>query len=703
MPLIDPYENKTSNLVDPFESQIGVPNASPSINQPGFFSKVGTDLSNRASNIWNEVKNTNPLNIIPSNTFIPQMPIPAGQTLLRTAGQVAGGVNDVVGESMKYLYNLLPEDAKQWVNSQAEATKKGFAPMTKDIGTAIQPALDLYGKVKEAYPEQVGGMEKNVGALANIATVLPVVQGASKIYKIGKEAIVPIAEDIASEYLKYSPQQELSAVIAKGRDKGIKPTGKGSTVKASADYDQKFETGVKKIVENKNNIEIAGQKGVVPETLSETADALNQTKQQALEGFLGDQATATNAGVTVNLQPMVDDLVKTSNLPKGQGVYAAQYAKSQLPLYADEVVDINTGKTNWVAKEFTPQEIQSEVAQLGADRHGYYMNPNFQGLSNIGVDTMMRSRMANALNDAVESFMGPGHQELKDTWAALKTIEKSVVNRTDVASRQATSGFFDLTEPFTYYHLAKGLLTGNPAELASAIIQKGTKEYLKAQNNPNKYIKEMFQKADQIINGQSILRNTQIFAKSTPYTPPEGIDFNPNVLSMDIPYRANVTTPPTVEMPGGLNYRQIPITEKDWESLLNNRLGANIPQPQITQITDYPVKEVPVRPQVIPTAEGRFVPGIGNSPQIDIGIPSVQETINKPQVTNTYPKTEKGFVSEEAKLNSIKEKNLSYQLRIEKKRLEKYQELVGNKSAIVANRIKERIADIDNQLQYLSQ
>jgi hypothetical protein len=187
--------------------------------------------------------------------------------------------------------------------------------------------------------------------------------------------------------------------------------------------------------------------------------------------------------------------------------------------------------------------------------------------------------MADALNKTVEAFQGPGHQELKNTWAALKTIEKSVVHRTNVASRQATSGFFDLTEPFTYYHLAKGLLTGNPAELASAVVQKGATEYLKSQNNPNKYIKEMFQKADKIINGNSELRNTQLFAKSSPWSFPESSPWSP-------PYSEPTASP--WFPPGYFNRGET-----------NAQLGQDLKI---------------YRPEKTLTSEGRFIPGIGKPP-----------------------------------------------------------------------------------------
>ena len=83
--------------------------------------------------------------------------------LFRTAGQAAGGVNDLIGAGLSAAYRgLVPEDAQRFIGDTVRQEMQPFAP-------AITAAGNLYEQAKQSYPEDMGTLE----AGANIGSLLP--------------------------------------------------------------------------------------------------------------------------------------------------------------------------------------------------------------------------------------------------------------------------------------------------------------------------------------------------------------------------------------------------------------------------------------------------------------------------------------------------------------------------------------------------
>lgn len=124
--------------------------------QPGFFSRLGSDLSNRNQMVQGAVDQYQSGNLS------------SPETLLQGTGKgVFGAANDVVGESVKSAINYTPDFIKQPIANAANSlAKTGFGQGV--IGLAKQGG-DLYSQFAQNHPRIAGDAE----AVGNIVTGLP--------------------------------------------------------------------------------------------------------------------------------------------------------------------------------------------------------------------------------------------------------------------------------------------------------------------------------------------------------------------------------------------------------------------------------------------------------------------------------------------------------------------------------------------------
>ncbi len=161
--------------------------------EPGFLSRVGADIKKRAGNIASEWTGN------PDESLVDSF-AKSGQRYFNTAGQVAGGVGDIVGEGTKGLYTSLVPDRAQ------EAIKSGLysalnTPAGRGIADAAQKGTELYGSFKEAMPEAA----KFTESAANIASLLPISKGgriAGEVAGVAAERTVKPVARLANQAAK---------------------------------------------------------------------------------------------------------------------------------------------------------------------------------------------------------------------------------------------------------------------------------------------------------------------------------------------------------------------------------------------------------------------------------------------------------------------------------------------------------------------
>ena len=65
-------------------------------------------------------------------------------------------------------------------------------------------------------------------------------------------------------------------------------------------------------------------------------------------------------------------------------------------------------------------------------------------------------------------------------------------------ARKNSKGLIDYTDIFSGGQVVSGILSGNPAAIASGVTQKSISAYFKFLNNPNRAVKQMFESADKL-------------------------------------------------------------------------------------------------------------------------------------------------------------------------------------------------------------
>lgn len=471
MALIDPYEQNTGELIDPFETQAEQP--AP---DQGFFSRVGEDISKR----WQNIKN------IDAPT--------TGLASLWATGEVAGLGADVIGQGLKSAYKTaMPQVAQDVIAEGAKNVGEFYA---KPIGAVAEG----YNELKSKYPNLVRSGE----AVANIGQFIPMAKGTQLV---GKEAL-NVAGDVAYSVGKEAEQQ-IANTVKTGINKAIRPTvvGKGNAPQIAQYYDRATDA-VKNIVANRANLELTDASGnivknALPRTLSQFSEAIDQTKKIIFKQYDDLARQAGEEGAFVSLKPVSRELAKLADDQVMNDLYpnVASYIKQRAVSLAERGV-------------YTAQQAQDAIRLMNKSLEAFYKNPSFETASRASVDAMVVNHLRKGLDDVIEKTTGAGYQELKNSYGSLKAIEKEVAHRAVVDARKNVKGLIDFTDIFTGGELVAGLATMNPAMIARAGVQRGIMSWYKRITSPNYHVNKMFSGVEDINKRQAQGFKSKTFQKA---------------------------------------------------------------------------------------------------------------------------------------------------------------------------------------------
>jgi hypothetical protein len=299
----------------------------------------------------------------------------------------------------------------------------------------------------------------------------------------------------------------VDAFITKNFNKGVRPSVSGKNTSTQMENsDQKAIGAVKTIVENKPNLQLMDENGhptnKLPTNLKEFADSIDQTKQQLFKQYdsLSKQAGETGAkidlsGVSGELNKVANDPVMVDNHPE-----IAKYAQAR--------ADALTSRGS-----YTPEQAQQAIQLYNKSLDAFYKNPSYDTASKASVDAMIANQMRSELDSTIEKNTSPGYQELKNKYGQLKSIEKDVVHRAIVDGRKNEKGLLDFANIGSAAELMRGLVTMNPADIATSAVVKGVAKYYRYLNDPNTSIERMFSGAEKA-SGQGIVGNRPSIAKA---------------------------------------------------------------------------------------------------------------------------------------------------------------------------------------------
>lgn len=459
-------------------SDAGLRSEQPQPNQPqepSFFGRMNEDLVKRGVNIANELTPT-------GEESIGQTLLKAPERALRTTGQVAGFGSDVIGNVVS---SLIPSGVKTAFKEAASAS------MTPSSQRFVKGVSEAYNQAEQQYPRTV----KNVEALGNIATFF----GAGKA---GQEASTASSDILKSLTRKpfHILDKELETTVKRGIEKGIRPSVVGNyTAGQSRKYMSNAKDAVESIIANKEKISLIrnGEKvtGVLPESLDDFRNAIEQTKNSVFNQYNSLAKQATGQGVSVSSTPIAKEVAKVAE-NKVLRDFAPQVAQ-----YAEE------RSKSLAGKKYSAESAQEAIKIMNQSLESFYAKPSYDTASKAYIDSLIVNKFRSALDDSISNAAGPGYQGLKRTYGALKSIEKDVNRRAIVDARKNVRGLIDFTDVLSGGVAIDGILSMNPARVGQAAAMGVIKGLIKKANNPNRIVKNMFANSEKLLTkmGESAL------------------------------------------------------------------------------------------------------------------------------------------------------------------------------------------------------
>lgn len=447
-----------------------------STSQEGFLGNVANALGQRLQNVKSSFGEF---------TAGKQDPI---STSLQIVGQGAGAVGDVAGQALigaaKTAVKALPGQIEKPV---IEATKKVGTeflntPLGQSALSAVRGGVETYNEFKAKNPIAA----RNLEAVVNIGSLLPIGKGAQVAGK-GTEVLATEVGAIAKTLTKPSLSKTTQTVVGQF-EKGIKPSIAGKkTIETANKYKQNIFNAVSIIDDNKQNLKFVDDVGETivgknPETLKQFAESIDQSKKAIFEQYDTLAKQAGKEGVSIDLVPIATELDsvisnKALNITNPNAIRHAESVRERL--LATGKIDTNTA--------------QEVIQNYNKTLEAFYRNPTYDNASQAAIDAMIANKVRQSLDDGITGITGVEYQQLKNKYAALKTIENDVVKASLREARKNSKGLIDFTDIFSGGQIVDGILSFNPARIASGAAQKALATFYKYLNSPNRSIRKMFE------------------------------------------------------------------------------------------------------------------------------------------------------------------------------------------------------------------
>jgi len=271
-------------------------------------------------------------------------------------------------------------------------------------------------------------------------------------------------------------KQDLTNYIAKA----IKPSfsGKIGDIASGKYYDDAIKA-FEVIVDNKEAIKLTDELGnlskKLPENRQELLQAIQDVKTSIFKKYNDLAVGAGKEGATFNAKSIIDDLVKVTE----DVSYNPQIRK-----YANDLISEMSelgGKA--------PEVIQSRIKDLNESLGGFFAGRVDKAKARL--DASVASKLNQSLDELVTRITGEAYRPLRLEYGALKSIEKDVARQVALELRRNQKGLIDFTDIFTGGDILAGVI--DPTSLIRGLGGRGIKEVYKYLNNPNRYVKKIFE------------------------------------------------------------------------------------------------------------------------------------------------------------------------------------------------------------------
>lgn len=350
----------------------------------------------------------------------------------------------------------------------------------------IPGAKELVSKatsVATKYPN----VAKDIQNIIDIATLGGGSAAEKPLIQEGKA----IASDIAqgAKVLLTPSEEAVQKNVVSLFNKAIKPTAK-KTIGQADKFDTSIVNALRTIKSNVDNLNIEDATGELitgraPQSIPELSQALEQTKDTVFKQYDALAKQAGGMGAVIDTKPISEEVLKVAQNK------ALQLSNPEVVSYAE----------NWAQRlqgfgQLDTETTQEVIKLMNNNLQSFYKNPSYETASKVAVDAGIANNFRKALDTAIEGATGKEYQALKNQYSALKAIENDVVRASLREGRKNVKGLLDYSDMFTSAEMLLGITSLSPAMFTKGAIERGFKEYIKFLNDPNRAIKNIFEKLD---------------------------------------------------------------------------------------------------------------------------------------------------------------------------------------------------------------
>lgn len=433
-------------------------------------SRIGSDISKRGENINSEITNTQ------------QNPLLSG---IKATAEGFGAVTDVAGEIARKIIGDKPIDKVEGV------INKGFNAVTDKLANTdlIKGAAMSGEPIKgEQALQAAAGLGQIAGTIDAVGAVPGTIKAVTNTVKSTGIKASNAIEKASNNLLKKTDNQIESSII-QNYSKAVKPTIAGKTSLAKdIKYKSNVIDAVKNIKDNADNISYTNDVGEVitgtPKTIQQFAESIDQTKKSIFKKYDELAKNAGENGVSITTEPIASELDtvignKSLAITNPQAIEYAKNLKDRL--LASGNIDAQTA--------------QDVIQNYNKSLEAFYKNPTYDNASNAAIDSLVANKFRESLDSGITGLTGEQYGLLKKQYGSLKSIENDVVKAALRDARKNTKGLIDYTDIFSGGQVVNGILSLNPAQIASGLAQKGIAAFYKHLNSPSTAIQKLFNDA----------------------------------------------------------------------------------------------------------------------------------------------------------------------------------------------------------------
>lgn len=402
---------------------------------------------------------------------------------------------DLLAAQAEQHLPFVPKETAAHDLTLAEQEKRAFEAqgsphfsMWETLGNMASPLNYLMGGAAPG-----AGLAKVIGRAALSGAGSTLVQPEHSPGNIASGAAAGAALGAAAEPLARAISGNtvagLDKFIKENFERSVKPSVVGkSTFQQAERYGTRVGQALHAIVDNKAGLRLRDEygqpvaPGTLPQSLDQFAQAIDQTKQEIFRKY-DAMAKAAGRSIDVTLMPAVQELQKVGNstVVKDLDPKISAYAKTLAATLAQR-------------GQYSPEEAQAAIQHLNSSLQAFYKNPSFETASRAGVDALVASKLRESLDHTVTTAVGPGYQELKNQYGALRTLENDVVKRAIVVGRQeAGRGMMGrIGDIASADEVIRGILHFNPASVATGAGIRAFTGFVRHLHDPNRAVRRIF-------------------------------------------------------------------------------------------------------------------------------------------------------------------------------------------------------------------